>query len=198
MNRFRALFFLPLALAVAMAQNVAPQARTEVDPATFPQTYTCGVSNLTPAATPTDVVTITPGVGEVVRITRIEVYATQTTGATDTISVVRRSTADTGGTFVADGVNAYDTLNVTPTLGCGHYTANPASLGTLVSTFRNYRPLIPVATNIPTGYIWEEFGDGVQPLVFRGVNDIFALNLGAQTITGLSMTIQIEFTRGLQ
>jgi hypothetical protein len=81
---------------------------------------------------------------------------------------------------------------------CGHYTANPASVGTVVGTLRKYQPIIPVATSIPTGEILEAFGDGVQPIVLRGTSDILAINLNGQTVTGAVFTIQMEWTETLQ
>lgn len=200
MNRRLLLLIAPLLLAsAALAQKNEPQGRVEINAPTFPSTYTCGVSNITAAATPTDVMTITPGSGKVLRVFWVEAYLTQTTAAPETVNYIRRSSADSGGTFVQDGINPADTIDGASTSTCGHYTANPAGLGTAAATLGNYRPLIPTATTIPTGYLGTPFGDlGTKPLVFRGANDIFAYSFGGQTIAGLNFHIQIWFTEAAQ
>lgn len=182
------LLFLLLAGIPGFAQNQ------------YPFTYTCGVSNITAASAPTNIVTLTgssnPNI--IVRVTQFHMYATQTTGGTAAVLLNRQSAADSGGTFVQDGMNPYDTHNPTSTVICGHYTANPAAVGTVVGALKRYQPLIPVATSIPTGEILEPFGDGVQPIVLRGSSDILAVNLGGATLTGLAFTVQIEWTETVQ
>jgi hypothetical protein len=178
----------------AVAQKIEPQGRVELNPPTFPQTYTAGTQNITAATTPTDIYTLTGSSTKTIRITRFMFWATQTSGNVATVTLVRRSSANSGGTCTADGANPYDTNNAAATATACHYTVNPTSTGTLAGTLRNYRPLIPTATQNPTGYIWEDFGDSTQPIVLRGTSDILAVNLGGATISGLSYTIQVEWT----
>lgn len=162
----------------------------------YPPTYTCGVSNITPASTPTNIATITGSSNSniIVRITQIHFMGlSQTTGAIDLIKVIKQSAADSGGTFVQDGTNGYDTKNAASTVVCGHYTVNPVSVGAAIGTLRNYAYLIPTATSFPSGEILEAFGDGVQPIILRS-GETLAFNMGGATVTGFNYTLQIEYT----
>lgn len=196
-NRLRLLLGVVTALGVLatllMFQNVGGTAP-------YPNTYTCGVSNITPAATPTNIYVVggssNPAI--ITRITQIHFMGmSQTTGAIDTIKVLRQSTADTGGTLVADGTNAYDKNNPASTITCSHYTANPTSTGTVTGTLRQYAYLVPTATSFPSGEILEAFGDGVQPITLRN-GEFIVFNMGGATVTGFNYTLQLEYTETVQ
>lgn len=183
----RLLLVLSLALVPGLALAQSPA---------YPMTYTCGVSNQTPAATPTNIYTVSgsSSANILVRITQIHFMGMSlTAGAIATILVNRQSTADSGGTFVLDGINPYDKLNPASTVTCGHYTVNPAAVGTVAGTARRYSYLIPVATSFPSGEILEAFGDGVQPLTLRN-GETLAFNLAGATVTGFNYTLQVEYT----
>lgn len=192
-------FAASLILATLIAVFAAFQNTGSGGMTPYPNTYTCGVSNITAAATPTNIVTITgssnPNI--TVRITQFHMYATQTTGGVAVVKLNHQTAADTGGTFVQDGTNPYDKNNGASTVVCGHYTANPTAIGTVAGSWRQYAPLVPTSTTFPTGEILEPFGDGIQPLTLHGTTDIMAVNMGGATVAGFNFTIQIEYTETL-
>jgi hypothetical protein len=61
-------------------------------------TFSVGAAGITPAATATDILTLYGSGTKTVRVSRIKISGTATSGATADILLVRRSTANSGGT----------------------------------------------------------------------------------------------------
>lgn len=160
-----------------------------------PQTYSAGASNFAIATTPTDIWNITGSATKTIKIKRIRVTGTTTSGSPISVSMtlVKRSTANTGGTRVASIVVAHDSTNSAGTASVGHYTANPTALGTLVGNIRAHRATFN-QSGITGGDIVWDFGDiNNQPIVLRGVAEQISINFNATSITGSNISISVTW-----
>jgi len=161
----------------------------------YKATYAAASAPFTAAATATDIFTITGSATKTIRVTRIEITGTQTTGLNQNILLLKRSTADTAGTSAAVTAVPQDTNNPAATATVLSYTANP-TLGTLVGNIRADKYLIPAPGTL-TGnppLIWT-FGDRPeQALLLRGTAQVLAVNLNGATLAGNSFTISVSWT----
>jgi hypothetical protein len=159
-----------------------------------PQTYSAAATGFASAASATDVFTITGSGSKTIRVHSLRVSASTTSGSAIklNISLIRRSTADSGGTAVAATVVKNDTDNAAGTATVNHYTANP-TLGTAVGTMRAVS--IAVANNgINGGNVNFDFAAQGQPIILRGTSQQLAVNFGAVTITGAIVSIFAEWS----
>src|SRR6185295_897807 len=157
--------------------------------------YAAAVVGLVAAATPTDVFTIYGSGTKTVRIIRVEVSATENTAAIRDVVLIKRSTANTGGTSTSPTRVTYDSSNAAATATVLAYTANP-TLGTGVGNIRTAKIDVP-ATNLvgSTDRIMWTFGDRPsQAVVLRGTSEGLAVNLNSVTSANNSFDISIEWT----
>jgi hypothetical protein len=163
-------------------------------------TYTAAVQSLVVAATPTDIFTITGSASSVVKIRKIVVSAIQTTSTIQSVSLLKRSTANTAGTSTTQTNVPHDSTNAAATATARSYTANP-TLGTLVGRLavrKLYISAILAANNgqFAPGNFVEFIYDqlGKEPLVLRGTSEVIAVNLPGVTLAGSSFDIFVEWT----
>lgn len=155
-------------------------------------------STFTAANTATDIFTLTGSSTKTIRISRIGISATRTTQSIIDLVLLKRSTANTGGTSTNLSEISNDSNNAAATATALSYTANPTT-GTLVGNLRNIKFLVPVPgvggnTSAQTELI-ELFGDKFgQAIVLRGTGEVFAVNLAGVTVAGNSFSIWIEWT----
>jgi hypothetical protein len=153
-------------------------------------------SNFTPAATPTDLVIIEGSATKTLRIVSLAI-ATETTAAGSVeFFIIKRSAADTTGTFVSAGTPVpHDSANAAATANrVGHFTANPGALGAAVGTINRVRVgtsvLLPGANGDVSDHMKEclPFSNATlldQPITLRGVAQTLAINFnGAALVAG--------------
>ena len=154
-------------------------------------TYSAALTGIVPATSATDIFTISGISGsQHTRILRIEITATQTTAAVRDILLIKRTTANTGGTFTtATGIgHAF----FTATESIKGYTANPTALGT-GTLLRSSKVLIGPTTAEAGTIVWE-FGDTLgQPLILDLNTDSICVNLNGVTYSGGLFDISVEF-----
>lgn len=167
-------------------------------------TYSAAKVGLVPGSSATDIFTITGSTTKTIRVTRIELAATTTsaTPAALDILLLKRSTANTGGTSTGSPTAVpHDSNNAAASATVLAYTAPPTT-GNLVGTaIRNQKYLMALATSTATDFpqidhlMWD-FGDRpAQAIVLRGTGDVLAINLNAATPTATaSFDIAIEWT----
>jgi hypothetical protein len=167
----------------------------EVNTEGIKQTYSASVVGLASAVSATDIFTLTGTATKTVRITRVQVSGTAT--AADAIDVVflKRSTANTSGTSGAATAVPHDSANAAATATALSYTANPTT-GSLVGNLQVKKITLTTSAgaipNVPTEI---NFGNRPeQTVVLRGIAQVFAVNLNAQTVTGGSFDIDITWT----
>lgn len=157
-------------------------------------TYSTNVIGLSPASSPTDVFTITGSSTKTIRILKFVLTATKTTGSTVDIVILKRSTANTGGTSTNPTKVSHDSNDPAATATINAYTANPTT-GTLVGNISARKLFVNTAgTGSSDSYVTEW---GIRPskgIVLRGTNEVFAINLNGTTMSGGNLDINIEWT----
>jgi len=187
-------------LAAALAACLLPAwfALAQQQQATSPATaFQYGAGPIaTFAASATDWIAITAGAAKKLSVTTIDICAHVGAGqtpATVPISLVMRSTADTGGTSSPlTGGNLSGTAT-TPTATVAIYTANPTT-GTSVATI-NVKPLIAGPPG-GDGCVFFQYGpaSSTGPLVILSGRQL-VVNFQGQTLpTGFSATATIATT----
>ena len=161
----------------------------------YKASYSAAITGLAAAATPTDVFTLTGSATKIIRVTRMGISGTQTTSAVRDVQVIKRSTANTGGTSSAITAIKHDSNDAATTGTVLAYTANP-TLGTTVGVIRTIKMDVE-ATNLvgASDHFELTFGNGPSKgLVLRGTSEVLAINLNAVTSNGNSWNFYIEWT----
>lgn len=116
-------------------------------------------------------------------------HGTATAAGVQDIYLVKRSSANSGGTFVAGSVVGHDSSDPASTVTIGHYTANPAALGTTVGTLRRNKIFLPIlATAVAVGeqnYLLHPIqtsGQLNEAIVLNGTAEALAVNNAAAAI----------------
>jgi hypothetical protein len=157
-------------------------------------TYSASAVAFAYAASGTDIFTITGSATKVIRITRIAVTGTQTTGAMRDVLLIKRSAANTGGTSATPTMVPHDSTSAAATAVVRNYTANPSGLGATVGTLRAEKFFLAAATAV-SGSLIVDFGPRYsQSIILRGTGEVLAVNMNGVTSTGNSMTITMEWT----
>lgn len=173
----------PISSTIAIPQRVA--------------TYNVAAS-VTPGTTGTDFLVLTGSASAVVRVKEVTCTGVATANATQTIALILRTTADTGGTAgTVPTKQASDSTDPASTAVAGTYTAPPTIAGTGFGNVRTgYLSLAPAAT--PTMNIipfFFQFGDvNDKEPTLRGVTQQFAVNLGGAVTAGAVLGCSIEYT----
>lgn len=157
-------------------------------------TYSAATT-ITAAVAATDIFTISGSGTRSIRILAIYITATQTTAGAVSITILKRSTADTGGTSAAVTAVPHDSANSAATAAVLGYTANPTT-GTLVGNLRIKKLFVPsTATAADGGSTEFMFGNRPgQAIVLRGATEQLAVNLGGATVAGNSFSIVVEWS----
>lgn len=146
------------------------------------------------AASATDIWELTPAASRPIRIHRIIFTGIQTSSSNALIQLIKRSTAATGGTQTAATIvdqGGFEAAVTLPTTSVKVYTANPTT-GTLVGIIRAVRFVIPASnvTIAPTNLEFT-FTDGLE----LNPSEYLVMNLNGATLTGNSLTTNIEFSQ---
>lgn len=159
--------------------------------------YVASNINVAPGTTPTDIVTITGSSTKIVKILRIILSTTQGTAANNLWLVVKRSSANSGGTSTTTTPVPCDSQSPSASATIRQYTANPASLGSTVGTVHVARMFAPVTTTaaISTPYVFDFTNAGISSgIILRGTGEVLALNFnGAALPASLLVSYTIEF-----
>ena len=161
-------------------------------------------NTFTPVATPTDLVIIGGSGTKTVRVTSFKITTTNTAAGSQTFFLIKRSTANAGGTFVAGTAVPFDSNDAAATATVGHYTTNP-TLGTGVGTIVTARTASPVLVPATfagivqdAGYDLLQFMDLTSTsrlVTLRGTAQQLCLNFsGAALVAGQIHAWQIAWT----
>lgn len=143
-------------------------------------TYSMFITGYTPASNPTDVLVIGPTIGKVVRIKQMVIEGAASSASNIIVSLIKRSTANTGGTFTTPTPVARDSNNDANGVNISLYSANPTALGTSIGVIDGGRLNIAPPSNgsidrLQFQYSW--LND--QAIVLRpGGNEFLCVNLG--------------------
>jgi hypothetical protein len=150
-------------------------------------------------ATPTDMVVFTGSATKTVKIRKIRLFMGQTTAGNEKFYLVKRSTANTGGTATTVTTAALDSTNAAPTAVLKYYTANPSPLGTVVANLSEPTIQTPIGTGgsalYPPWFNLYEWEPGTQPITLRGTGESVALNWGGAALNaGLKVQLEVIWT----
>lgn len=157
----------------------------------------------TPPTSATDIWAMSGSSSKKVKIHKIllSVKGSGTVALTE-FFLIKRSSANTAGTFVASTVGKMDSASASSTVNSvGHYTANPSSLGTLDHRILNAHHVgnaNSVASNTtlhsanpPFLTLYDALGFG-GPITLNGTSELLVINLNGVTISNsgtLSVTV---------
>jgi hypothetical protein len=131
--------------------------------------------------TVTDAFCIIGPTSGVIYITRIELSGTLNTAGTATITLVKRTTANTGASTT---VNAVANLQTDTTTAYGKiYTTAPSALGTSAGVIDSSKYYMPLNTGRAPKYVWatSEFD---RPVVLSAATDSLCVNFGSASLAG--------------
>lgn len=153
------------------------------------KTFSCS-ANITVAAAATDIAILPGNATNTVYVTKIVVSGIQTTAGSALIQLIKRSTANTGGTSGAMTAVAHESSD-TPVSAPLSYTANP-TVGTPVGTLRSQYLGLGSAT-IASGAVTWVFGELGKWITLSGVAQGLSINLNGATITGGVISVYLEW-----
>jgi hypothetical protein len=155
-------------------------------------TYSAGILALAMAASPTDVFCIQGSATKLIRVKRVDISNLTTVSlATVPVSIVKRSTANTGGTATNPPAVPHDTLNPAATATISAYTANPTT-GTLVGVIDPFYITASTATTQNNERTKLYGVEDMQSMSLRGTGESTCINFGGGTITG-NVSIGIDW-----
>lgn len=167
------------------------------------QTFAASAS-FTPAATPTDIISIVGAANKIIRIVSLKLVTTNTAAGSQQYAVIKRSTVDTGGTTVAATAVPLDSNNGAASAIVVHWTANAGALGTAVGTINTLRLASPVV--IPGSFAGVVLDAGfellpgspgifVQPVTLRTASENLNVNFaGAALVAGQTHAYTVIWT----
>lgn len=159
--------------------------------------FMAAISGLVPAASGTDIFTITGVTGRAIRINQIQISGIATAATAVPISIIKRSTVNASGTSSPVTAVAMDTVNsgTASSAIVLAYTANP-TLGTPVGSIATARMILSTASaSVGTSPIVFAFERMYMRMpILRNANESLCLNYGGATASGNSIDISIAWT----
>lgn len=162
-------------------------------------TYSAATATFTPPATPTDFFIINGSASKTVKIISLKWSAIQTTAGINTVFLIRRTSANSGGTAVATTVVKHDTNDAAATATPQHYTANPTT-GSSSGQIQTLKLLTPAAASLMANVTYELLpldNKGMpKAITLRGTAEGLAINFnGAALPSGMaSMAVCATWT----
>lgn len=203
----RKLIFVGSALALSVVSataqvNTVPQVGVATAVVTR-NTYSATALALPPAASATDIACIAGSSTKTVYVSRIRISGTAGTLVSAPFTLVRRTTADTGGTAAtttanwANTIAKNDTHNPTPTATLISYSANPTINDTSPVYLRSSYLTLPTTaagTSIsPIQWDWDSL-EFIQRPTLRGAAQQFCINLNGVSVSSGLLHINIQWS----
>lgn len=157
-------------------------------------TYSVAVIGFTPAATATDFWNITGSGTKTVRVLYLRVSGTATSASTSDLQLIKRTTANTGGTPTTATLGQNDSNDAAPTAVVSTYGANPTT-GSAAGVLRAVKMNLAAAAGPQVYLTWDFTTHNDKGLVLRGTGQSLNLNWnGAAVPAGTSLDIEVEWT----
>ena len=150
------------------------------------QTYSAYKHNLVAPSSATDVFTITGSASKIIRVLELRVSGYQTTAGVINLHVIKRSAANSGGTATTQTATPHDSNNAAATATVQAYSVNPTTLGAAVGTgvVDAWFSLNRSNDQNTAAQVFCFNSHGGQLPTLRGVNEVLAVNLVNQSLTG--------------
>jgi hypothetical protein len=160
-------------------------------------TFRYVAQDITPVATATDVYVLSGSATKVIRVTKVIIVGTATAASIYDHYVLKRTTANTAGTFTSITAAQSDSTDAAQTATLALYTANPSAVGTgiAINANKTYLPAggSPAAAALPVVYSYGVSND--KAIVLRGVAEALAINFAGQAVpAGTQLYLSIEWT----
>ena len=150
-------------------------------------------SSFTAATSATDIWDLFGNATTSVVLLKIRVSGIQTTGALVDIGIIRRSTANSAGTRVAQAAVLLDTTDSAAVSIPGYYTANPTT-GTALGYIARQYGSVPASTAPGAGHMVEfDFASKTKGVLLSGTAQGVAVNLNGATVTGGTFIVEAEW-----
>lgn len=174
----------------ALKVSIASEIITAIVP-----TYTAAAVAIIAATNPTDIFILRGSATKVIKIIDVQFSALRQQTTYTIVQGVKRSTDNTGGTFTLPAIVSHESTQGPATALVRAYTANPTSLGTSLGPVYAFYSFIPNAGGSGGGNIAGiDVVHGIgKPIILRGTNELFAINLLGQATAGLEYTISISW-----
>lgn len=188
---------VPSTAALAQAPGTPSGSTYAIPPRV--QSYAASYTAITTAASLTDFLSINGSATKTIYVKRVTCSGISTADGTSTIHLIKRSTADTGGTAITPSATAggqkvpLDSANAAATATVTAYSANP-TVGTIVGIVGSRTIRTSVAATSAAGALttWD-FGDQIaQHLVLRGAAQTLSVGgLGTALVAGAVLSCEI-------
>ena len=163
-------------------------------------TYSACIADFTPAASATDIITITGATNKTITITNIRFSGSATASTYQGMYLFKRSSLDSGGTSTPTTMVPHDSKDILPSAVVYQYSANPSTLGTSVGLIRNDHLALPAAggaSNIPSSslVIWDFCDRSAKGIKLQSSTEQLGISLNGMTVpAGINLHITIEWT----
>lgn len=187
----------PIAGSAVQLSSPGAPGIPSVDTESQKATYSFTTGSFTLPAAPNDIIQLKGAANVVTRIKRIKTQVKSTVSGQLNLSLVRRSTASTGGTSASGTANRYDTNDtLTPSTTINTWSAVATTTGTTVGTLVNWvQPVNAAAT--PQQPIEQRFSDdNLKGICLRGALDFLVLSGNLSTLSNADNALfcTFEFT----
>jgi len=156
-------------------------------------TYSAVIIDYVPAATATDMITLTGSVGKTISITEVRINGAATTATFANVAMYKRSVANTGGTSTATVITRHDSNDILPSGVVLQYSANPTvGTGTLIRS-EHVSFSSAAAGNLVT--VWDFANRPSKTVKLYNATESIALNFGGAAVPiGSNLHFTIEWT----
>lgn len=157
--------------------------------------YTAANSAVAAVASATDIFEIAGSASKVIKVRQVIISGIATAAAYSIVKLLKRSTANTGGTATTLTNVPLDSTSAAATAVCKSYTANPTT-GNLVGMITAIRVPLLTATTATAAPIVINFdsGSSMYPITLRGTAQSLVVNLDGVTITGGAISCSFLWT----
>lgn len=156
-------------------------------------TYSAATGAFSSVASATDIFEIRGAADKRIRVINLVVSCSQTTGGEAVIKLLKRSTADSGGTSANATKVPHSSKFPASTATVKSYTANPTT-GTLVGAVFSGKVYIPATTEVIQPFVEfnleQLYG---APVTLFDATESLVVNLNGVTITGGSFDITVTW-----
>lgn len=159
-------------------------------PAIRPASYSASAT-VTTAASATDIAVLPGNASNTVLVTKVKVSCTQTTAGIILLQIIKRSTADSGGTSAGMTEVPDDSNYAAASSAALTYTANP-TINATVGNVDTYKLGCLAAGTAAANDIYI-LNRTQKPIVLRGTAEQLAINLNGVTVTGGSVALTYEW-----
>lgn len=193
MKRFIALLFtLYAVLLQPLAANASYFPSTQITD-NKETAYRASTPVFTTAASATDIFNFKGSGTKTIYIRKIVWKQANATGASHHVYLLKRSTANTGGTSSALTAVPLDSNFPSATASGVYYTANASSLGTSVGTIAH--KFIRITYDLSLSLTLFDATKGGSPIVLRGTGESISVNYnGVTDAIGTSAAVDIEWS----